>query len=311
MLIQTKTKPGFGLKSERDILEFEDAHGNGLTAPSDTVADDMMYGTSFDLNKIKDPRVRANLERLKEKSDDELFKHVINLAEWVSRGQLQENNKRLIEVWRQQIYQTPKDSYTDIRLSRAVFENDNVKEFVDYLKGEIRRGIQQSQNNIDSLELKKINADNLRRPSFTFSSDRGAGLTFALNDTWGFKVVLTEYSFDNQTGEYLAKVQLDIYDHFGLDVEDVEKYGSKEQILASLNIPQMSKGKLALGATVLSVAALQNPSNIVGGIKEADRLLQEAADGFCSWFILQYIRGYKPFVTMMTKELTIEGNITK
>lgn len=30
------------------------------------------------------------------------------------------------------------------------------------------------------------------------------------------------------------------------------------------------------------------------------------ADGFCSWFILQYKRGYKPFVTMMSKEIEIE-----
>ena len=33
------------------------------------------------------------------------------------------------------------------------------------------------------------------------------------------------------------------------------------------------------------------------------------ADGFCSWFILQYKRGYKPFVTMMSKEIEIEGRL--
>ncbi|MBR8726521.1 hypothetical protein IX307_002883 [Bacteroides pyogenes] len=37
----------------------------------------------------------------------------------------------------------------------------------------------------------------------------------------------------------------------------------------------------------------------------SDRFFQEAADGFCSWFILQYKRGYKPFVTMMSKEIEI------
>ena len=26
----------------------------------------------------------------------------------------------------------------------------------------------------------------------------------------------------------------------------------------------------------------------------SDAFFQEAADGFCSWFILQYMRGYKP-----------------
>ena len=37
-----------------------------------------------------------------------------------------------------------------------------------------------------------------------------------------------------------------------------------------------------------------------------DIFFREAADGFCSWFILQYMRGYKPFVTMMSKEIIIE-----
>lgn len=41
----------------------------------------------------------------------------------------------------------------------------------------------------------------------------------------------------------------------------------------------------------------------------ADSFFQEAADGFCSWFILQYMRGYKPFVTMMSKEVDIEQTL--
>ena len=40
-----------------------------------------------------------------------------------------------------------------------------------------------------------------------------------------------------------------------------------------------------------------------------DIFFQEAADGFCSWFILQYLKGYKPFVTMMSKEIEIEGRL--
>lgn len=41
----------------------------------------------------------------------------------------------------------------------------------------------------------------------------------------------------------------------------------------------------------------------------SDIFFQEAADGFCSWFILQYMKGYKPFVTMMSKEIEIEGRL--
>lgn len=41
----------------------------------------------------------------------------------------------------------------------------------------------------------------------------------------------------------------------------------------------------------------------------SDMLFEEAAEGFCSWFILQYMRGYKPFVTMMPKEIIIQGQL--
>lgn len=47
--------------------------------------------------------------------------------------------------------------------------------------------------------------------------------------------------------------------------------------------------------------------NAMTSYGKTDLILQEAADGFCAWFILQYRRGYKPFVTMMRKEIKIEG----
>ena len=47
--------------------------------------------------------------------------------------------------------------------------------------------------------------------------------------------------------------------------------------------------------------------NAMTSYGKTDLILQEAAEGFCSWFILQYRRGYKPFVAMMRKEIKIEG----
>ena len=40
----------------------------------------------------------------------------------------------------------------------------------------------------------------------------------------------------------------------------------------------------------------------------SDVLFEEAAEGFCAWFILQHMRGYKPFVTMMSKEIIYKAN---
>ena len=44
----------------------------------------------------------------------------------------------------------------------------------------------------------------------------------------------------------------------------------------------------------------KTPGGLDPFYKQENIFFQEAADGFCSWFILQYMRGYKPFVTMMS-----------
>ena len=49
--------------------------------------------------------------------------------------------------------------------------------------------------------------------------------------------------------------------------------------------------------------------NAMTSYGKTDLILQEAADGFCAWFILQYRRGYKPFATMISKEIIIQGRL--
>jgi len=38
-------------------------------------------------------------------------------------------------------------------------------------------------------------------------------------------------------------------------------------------------------------------------------LANNMAQGFCSWFILQHLRGYRPFITIMEKEQTLKFKI--
>lgn len=283
VLIQTVTKPGFGLKKDREEYEFEDAQGKGLTPASDKIAEDMKFGTSFDLSTIKDDKVRENLERLSKKSDDELFKNLINLAEWVSSGDLEDNNKRIIAEWQRQVYQTSEDHYTDSRLTDAVFKEETTQSLISEVKRLLHEALRVVNGDISRLSISNyIGQFNIKRPMFSSFSDKRHGLTFALNDTWGFKVTLLNYRYDATTKKYWAKLKFDVFDHFGLDKDDVVKFGSMEKV-------QDRVGKLAPVVP--------------------DSICQQAADGFCSWFILQYKRGYKPFVTMMSKEIEIEGRL--
>ena len=64
---------------------------------------------------------------------------------------------------------------------------------------------------------------------------------------------------------------------FGLDVADIESYGSASKIIKKN----------------WKVAALAS----------------DMARGFCAWFILQHLRGYKPFITIMEKEQILKFKI--
>lgn len=63
VIVQTKTKEGFGTKNDRKIFEYEDAFGKGLTPSSKQIAVDMHWGNgkthtnNFNLEQIKDKEV--------------------------------------------------------------------------------------------------------------------------------------------------------------------------------------------------------------------------------------------------------------
>ena len=298
VLIQTVTKPGYGLKEDRNKYEFEDANGHGLTPPSTIVAEDMRYSTSFNLSTINDARVRSYLEGLSQKTDDELFKKLINLAEWVSRGELEDNNKRMIAEWRQHKYKTPEEYYIDSRLTDAVYEDST---FVVEIKDAFRRSLQRAKGRIEYMNMTVEDTKELSHPTFPVSKDKGRGLTFALNDTWGFRVALLGYKYDTLKEHFWAKIRIEIFDHFGLDKSDVEKFGSLENVRDKAApwgeaFSELTRARDGQGFTQTKYGV-------------SDVLFVEAAEGFCAWFILQYMRGYKPFVTMMSKEFILQGQL--
>ncbi len=59
---------------------------------------------------------------------------------------------------------------------------------------------------------------------------------------------------------YTAKYKVTLWDHFGLNYSDIEKFNYYR-------------------------------------------------NGFITWFILQHLRGYKPFITKMTFEKEFKGNL--
>lgn len=90
------------------------------------------------------------------------------------------------------------------------------------------------------------------------------GFTIDLNDIWATEVILTDYELNADNKTYNGKYTVTLWDHFGLDLPDMEK------------LP-----------------------NIIPSVGEA----------FVCWFILQHLRGYKPFITKITFTKEFKGSL--
>ena len=90
-----------------------------------------------------------------------------------------------------------------------------------------------------------------------------AGETIALNDIWATEIILKELNFKDKNS-YSAKYQVILWDHFGLNLTDMEKV-----------------------------------FNIIPSVGET----------FVCWFILQHLRGYKPFITKIAFEKEFSGTL--
>ncbi len=85
---------------------------------------------------------------------------------------------------------------------------------------------------------------------FNSGADLFEGQRIAINDIWATDVEITDYKIEGE--EYTIKYNVILWDHFGLNKPDLEKW-----------------------------------FNLIGRARAI----------FASWFTLQHLRGYKPFVT--------------
>ncbi len=302
VIIQTKTKEGFGDKKNRNIYEYEDAYGNGLTEASTQIAIDMHWGNeqvhtnNFTLNQITDKNVLSNIQRLNQKSDKELFSIFKELIKCTSRGELEQQNLNLVHHLEQRI----NTEYENNILTENVFLRKSTNEFVNNIKQGVIQEIKNKSGNLNIANFGNSIKD-VKRPIFSIKEDKLRGLTIAIHDIWGFRVSMEEYSFDPNKQECVAKIKYRIFDHFGLDSDDIIGYGSKEKIMKKMGI---------LGLLIEEITT-PHPSQGLPipktGMGQA--IAEEVADGFCAWFILQHLRGYKPFVTVMEKTEMIKFNI--
>jgi len=240
------------------------------------------YNTSYKVNipliKKIIPEISTGLDvRLFDKfSTENLFWDFEQTSTlYFATGELQENIKRMIAKFKR----NEGGVYEDKVLTMYVSNNPNTAKYCsnveDYIAEQLKQNVADFQKIEDAkpyfgnaeeiTKNRKIkNKDNFTKPIYSYDnlSNVTGGLTISLNDIWAAEVLLKELHTDNDN--YKAKYQITLWDHFGLDLPDMEKV-----------------------------------FNIIPSIGET----------FVTWFILQHLRGFKPFITKMTFEREFTGNI--
>ncbi len=192
-----------------------------------STADDLVYGKStreqimaihnlftYDLAEVK----IKNLNQL----EDNLFLNFKIMAATLFTTfftEMQDVVMNLIDTFRTN--KSNQYEYTNPVLTRYVFEHDSTKNLVNRALKELRRYLFFHKGSTKGLEKNKLVID-ASKPVFNGLYDKFAGgLTIAINDTHSFEIRLLEYNLNSPN--YKGRIRVSIFDHFGLDLPDVQK----------------------------------------------------------------------------------------
>ena len=116
--------------------------------------------------------------------------------------------------------------YSHSTLTNRVRNHDATVDFINSNKSIITEYIETHGGDIwsfySSSDFRQDMYD-VPRPAYGTAADMLNGLMICLHDTWGYYVNIKDYSSDGET--YSGTIHFTIYDHFGLDDNDVETFG--------------------------------------------------------------------------------------
>lgn len=75
--------------------------------------------------------------------------------------------------------------------------------------------------------VQKMRANNINQPVFNKASDKIKGLTFCVNGLWGNEIIVKSYTCNGSS--YSCTLTFTLYDHFGLNEPDIDKYGGTHE----------------------------------------------------------------------------------
>jgi len=296
--------------------------------------DDMQWGImdgdihrhtlrNFNLSdKIKVPAVVQAIKNDVSIPKEELVGRFERLAQLTSGSEMLTNNLNLVRHFvSNNDVEGDKGDFSDPILTSHAFNHKNTREFVASVQSAFKDRLKNAKGVLRKVDITR---DGIRSPDFNLLRDHFQGLMFAVHHLQAFSVEVTEYAYDRKYRQFDATIEITLYDHFGMDFGDVQKFGTVSAIMgqrkaivasvagtAALTSASVATAGAAIGADSsetkrdLAIAsAVTGAASVASGAVHSQ--LFPASDGFRAWFILQHFFGCKPFVTVMKQTITFK-----
>ena len=125
-------------------------------------------------------------------------------------------------------------TYSNSVLTQKAYEHNSTQEYIKNVEeqletllntynGDISEFAYTANNRESNPLIIALKANNVYQPVYNTASDKINGLTICIDGLWGNKIDVSSYNISGNSYSYTLHYTL--YDHFGLDQADVEKYG--------------------------------------------------------------------------------------
>ena len=158
-----------------------------------------------------------------------------NLCFWFTENDLQPVGYDMINHF----MEGSGSDYRHTDLTTAVMNHKNTQTFQNGFRESFLKVLRQQNGNVSkfkyehtegTIERRKkyplIDEMSERQMSSISFTDPIVGLTFTINKVHGMRVEIVSYKYDSNTKKYSVKLKYSMFDHFGLDADDLREYGS-------------------------------------------------------------------------------------
>ncbi|WP_338846226.1 DUF3289 family protein [Massilia sp. W12] len=178
------------------------------------LADDLRYG-DYSAEQIRALRWNFRLDFIEHLPARTYFASLREMASLFSMGNLQINIQKMIDHFQG----SSGCDFSSKELNTAIAGHHRYLKFSQEVLAAIHPVLKKRQGDPNKIV---VNEDFQIKSKLVFNdkSDIAGGLTIAINDVWAWRVELTGYGMSGK--EYAGTLRISLFDHFGLDVPDVD-----------------------------------------------------------------------------------------